>query len=83
MNSLNSFLSSPLVKEYFGNLEEEEIKRRLMLFLEIYPFLFLLFESREESESEYSHEVFKSQKANLTRILEELREEARTIEIDV
>lgn len=78
MNNLDDFIKSPNIRRYFSSLTEEEIESRLLIYLEIFPWL--IYDLVEVFRNEENIEA-KAQKYR--NLLVELRDKKEQVEIDV
>ena len=76
MSSFKDLLDLPKVQDYFKKDSEQDIKRKLQAFLEIYPFIEYFFELKEEERAKTIQESNKQK-------LEELREDLLTVKIKI
>lgn len=78
MSSLVNLIEEVKVQSYFQSLEKEEIESRLLIYLEIFPWLLsdLLEILKDET-------LVDSKLANYKDLLKELRDKKDQVEIDV
>lgn len=74
MNNLNDFVTHYLTRQYHSDLSDEEIERRVQMFLEIFCFFASEFELKDKEENALETKINKYRE-----IMNELRDKSTEI----